>query len=213
MKTLLFLLFLLQKQCIGYNMCVIGATSGLGRELVYQGALNKNMSVLALSGSTKHIPLPCRVDSLHGPKVMPPFNNKNVHRDVYWNNLSTYNYESVVFTTCSSPFKHDYSDTLMAKVLPNLPESCKKLILVSADGIDESVKQNSLVSSIDEWYLKDAYRAKMNQEKLLGLNIFKVKYPELKKKIYRPRILSNSELSIETTIRQNLASQILNDLT
>ena len=82
-----------------YQLCVIGATSGLGRELVYQAALDKNMSVLALSGSSKPLCLPCRVNSFEELQSQPPFHNPNVERGNYWKDLSYYDYEHRIMIT------------------------------------------------------------------------------------------------------------------
>ena len=58
------------------------------------------------------------------------------------------------------------------------------------------------------WYLKDVYRAKERQEELI--NNFEMK--NINKKIYRPKVLSYGETSFESTPRQELAKEILNNL-
>ena len=121
MKLLACLLFFFLSKA--YQLCVIGATSGLGRELVYQAAHDKNMSVLALSGNPGPVPIPCRVDSFQELRTRPPFVNPNMDRGNYWQDITKYDYETVVFTTGAEPFKKDYSDTLMAKVMTHLPQS------------------------------------------------------------------------------------------
>ena len=77
-----------------YQLCVVGASSGLGRELVYQGALDRNISVLALTSSSSPIQVPCRVDSFQEIKNQPPFFNPNVQKENYWNSLDDYDYEN-----------------------------------------------------------------------------------------------------------------------
>ena len=196
-----------------YQLCVIGATSGLGRELVYQAALDKNMSVLALSGSSKPLSLPCRVNSFEELHSQPPFHNPNVERGNYWEDLSSYDYETVVFTTGATAFKDDYSDTLMSKVLTNLPQSCTNLVLVSAHGVGDSLRPKETgINIMSNWYLKDVYRAKNSQEEMLRLKMFKMKYPNLKMTILRPRALSYGATTIPSVTRQSLASDILKEI-
>ena len=195
-----------------YQLCVVGASSGLGRELVYQGALDRNMSVLALTSSSSPIQVPCRVDSFQEIINQPPFFNPNVQKENYWNSLDDYDYENIVFTTSGGPFKQDYSDLLMSKLLPNLPKSCKKLTFVSAYGVGDSLnKRDFAINVMNDLYLKDVYRAKNKQEELLNLSMFRNKYPKLKIKILRPRALSYGETMLESTSRKTLANQILND--
>ena len=193
-----------------YQLCVVGATSGLGRELVYQAALDKNMSVLALSGSSSPLTIPCRSNSFQESESLPPFQNPNVVRDNYWNDLSSYDYEKVVFTTGASPFKEDYSDKLMSKILTDLPPSCKNLVLISAYGVGDSLKPDEFgINAMNSWYLKDVYRAKNAQEEMLGLNMFKKKYPNLKINIMRPRALSYGETFLKSVSRKQFAQYVL----
>jgi hypothetical protein len=194
----------------GYQICVVGATSGLGKELVYQAALDKNMSVLALSGTSSPLTVPCRVNSFEEFKKQPPFHNPNVVRDIYWNDLTSYSYKSIVFTTSSGPFKDDYSDKLMAKIMPDLPESCKHLVLISAYGVGNTLNKNEVgINIMNNWYLKDVYRAKNSQEELLHLKMFKEKYPQLKTTILRPKALSYGETILKSITRQSLAHEVL----
>lgn len=192
-------------------LCVVGATSGLGRELVYQAALHHNMSVLALSGSAPiPIPIPCRSNSFQEYKSAPPFQSPNVHRDNYWNDLSLYDYETVVFTTSGKPFQKDYSDKLMSKMMFSLPRSCRRLVLISAHGVGDSLKSTDLgIVTMNEWYLKDVYRAKNAQEEMLRSNAFKKKYPRLKINVIRPRALSYGDTFLQSTPRKELANYIL----
>ena len=194
----------------GYQLCVVGATSGLGKELVYQASLDKNMSVLALSGTSSPLTVPCRVNSFEEIKKQPPFHNPNVVRDIYWNDLSSYDYKSIVFTTSGGPFKDDYSDQLMAKIIPNLPDSCKHLVLISAYGVGNSLNNKEVgINIMNNWYLKDVYRAKNSQEELIHLKLFKEKYPHLKTTILRPKALSYGETFLKSITRQSLANEVL----
>ena len=107
----LFLCFLtfIQVKSLAYNLCVVGASSGLGKELVYQTSLDRNKTVLALTTGSV-IRTPCRVNSFTEIKNQPVYVNKKVTKDNYWNNLSGFDYENIIFTTSAKPFKEDYSD-------------------------------------------------------------------------------------------------------
>ena len=214
MKSQTLLLCILTTLSDAYQLCVVGATSGLGRELVYQGAYDKNISILALSGSPKPLTLPCRENSFELNKNCPPFVNSNVHRDNYWKDLSKYDFENIVFTTNAPPFKEDYSDRLMTKIMLDLPKSCKHVTLVSADCVGSKIFKREEIGSamIREWYLKDSLRAKIKQERILRLRYLKWKHPQLKQSIYRPKVLTYGPTSIPATSRENLATEILDDL-
>ena len=214
MKRQTLLLCILTTLSDAYQLCVVGATSGLGRELVYQGAYDKNISVLALSGSSKPLTLPCRENSFELNKISPPFVNSNVHRDNYWKDLSQYDFENIVFTTNAPPFKEDYSDRLMSKIILELPKSCKHVTLVSADCVKRTFFKRDEIEKaiITEWYLKDSHRAKIKQERILRLRYLKMKHPQLKQSIYRPKVLTYGTTSIPATSRQSLATEILEDL-
>ena len=177
----LFICFLtfIQVKSLAYNLCVVGASSGLGKELVYQTSLDRNKTVLALTTGSV-IRAPCRVNSFTEIKNQPLYVSKKVTKDNYWNNLSSFDYENIIFTTSAKPFKEDYSDRLMCKILQDLPESCKTVTLVSAHGVGDSLSTKEVgIKVMNDWYLKDVYRVKNEQEKMLNFNMFSVKYPKL----------------------------------
>ena len=209
----LLFLFLYGTLSSAYNLCVVGSTSGLGKELVYQSTVDRNMSVLALSGTSKPLTIPCRVNSFEEIKSQPIFNNPNIEKGNYWKCLKDYDYENIVFTTSAKPFKEDYSDRLLVKIMADLPKSCKHLILISAYGVGDSLNENELgINVMNKWYLKDVYRSKNNQENILELDIFKKKYPQLKTTILRPKALSYGKTILSSISRQQLAKDILDKI-
>ena len=46
--------------CYWYNLCVVGGSSGLGKEIIYQGINNFNMNVIALTSTKDKIYIPYR---------------------------------------------------------------------------------------------------------------------------------------------------------
>jgi len=195
-----------------YKLCVVGASSGLGKELVYQASLNRNNTVLALT-TKPFLTTPCRTNSFNEIRNQPLYLTNKVVKENYWKDLSTFNYEHIVFTTSAKPFKDDYSDRLMCKILQNLPDTCKTLTLVSAYGVGDSLNKNELgIVAMNQWYLDDVYRAKNEQEKMVNYNMFKNKYPNLKTFILRPKALSYGKTLLSSTPRQELADSILDQL-
>jgi len=195
-----------------YKLCVVGASSGLGKELVYQASLNRNNTVLALT-TKDFLTIPCRTNSFNEIRNQPLYLTNKVVKENYWKDLSTFNYEHIVFTTSAKPFKDDYSDRLMCKILQNLPDTCKTLTLVSAYGVGDSLNKNELgIVAMNQWYLDDVYRAKNEQEKMVNYNMFKNKYPNLKTFILRPKALSYGKTLLSSTPRQELAGSILDQL-
>jgi hypothetical protein len=195
-----------------YKLCVVGASSGLGKELVYQASLNRNNTVLALT-TKDFLTIPCRTNSFNEIRNQPLYLTNKVVKENYWKDLSIFNYEHIVFTTSAKPFKDDYSDILMCKILQDLPDTCKTLTLVSAYGVGDSLNKNELgIVAINHWYLDDVYRAKNEQEQMINYNMFKNKYPNLKTFILKPKALSYGKTLIASTPRQELADSILDQL-
>ena len=209
MRLFLILSLLSQVNSLAYNLCVVGASSGLGKELVYQTTLNRNKTVLALTTQPK-LRMPCRINSFKEIKNQPIYTSKKVTKENYWKDLSKFDYENIVFTTSAKPFKEDYSDRLMCKILQNLPKSCKTITLISAYGVGDSLKKNEVgITIMNNWYLKDVYRAKDEQEKMLDFNMFKLKYPDLTRYILRPKALSYGETILDSISRKDFAEAIL----
>ena len=104
----------------------------------------------------------------------------------------------------------DYSDTLTKKILENLPDTCDDISIVSAYSVeDETLEKFSipfqLMSNI---YLKDVYRAKREQERILRL----YNASQVRKKVFRPRALSYGFTIIPSTTRKDLAKEILDTI-
>ena len=81
-------------------------------------------------------------------------------------------------------------------------------IPMSAYGVGDSIEGANLgIVSMRNWYLKDVYRAKERQENLVN-NYRK----NINKYIYRPKVLSYGDTFFESTRRQDLAKEILNNM-
>ena len=190
-----------------FNLCIVGANGGLGRELVSQSINNYNCSVLALTGKNLFINKPFRGKGFNEQEQMDRFYHPNLVVDSYWNNIQD-EYEHLIVCTGAKPFKVDFSDKLTSKILSSLPSSCKSIDLVSAWGVGDSLTDSDWgIQIMNSWYLQDTYRAKNEQEKLLE-NFDRT----IQKRIYRPKALSFGETFFESTSRFKLASEILENI-
>ena len=207
LKNLLLTLFLSLNNALNYNLCVIGATSSLGKEIIYRAINEKNANVLALSSSPNSVIYkPYRGNGFNEGSTAE-FKHKNFRVDSYWNYI-TDTYDNIVFCTSAKPFKKDYSDKLIDKYLNILPENCKNIVLVSAYGVGNSITNANVgIKIMDSLYLKDVYRAKNYQEN--SLNMYK---GSVRKLIYRPKALSYGKTVLQSTSRYELAGQIINHL-
>ena len=200
---LLFLNFIIT---YSLKVCVIGASSSLGREIIYQGVNDFNYNILGITNSPEKVCIPYRGSGLDdkSDKILIKDNKLKLYN--YLDIIP--NYDALVFTTGGTAFeKNDYSDKITEKFLNNLPKSCKSVSLISAFGVGDSIKGANLgIVSMRNWYLKDVYRAKENQEYLL--NNFE---RNIKKIIYRPKVLSYGDTSFDSIPREVLAKEILNN--
>ena len=200
---LLFLNFIIT---YSLKVCVIGASSSLVREIIYQGVNDFNYNILGITNSPEKVCIPYRGSGLDdkSDKILIKDNKLKLYN--YLDIIP--NYDALVFTTGGTAFeKNDYSDKITEKFLNNLPKSCKSVSLISAFGVGDSIKGANLgIVSMRNWYLKDVYRAKENQEYLL--NNFE---RNIKKIIYRPKVLSYGDTSFDSIPREVLAKEILNN--
>tara|TARA_Y100001935_G_C17125108_1_gene417703 strand:- start:96 stop:725 length:630 start_codon:yes stop_codon:yes gene_type:complete len=207
-KQLLLLGLYIASTIGAYNLCVIGAGSGLGRELVYQASKDRNKTVLALTTSDK-LYVPFRGEGYNNIEDQEEYISPLVTVDNYWKNIQA-SYESLVICTGGTIFESDYSDKLTLKYLENLPESCKDISIVSAYSVEENnLEKFSIPFQImSNVYLKDVYRAKREQERLIKQYNASV----VRKKIFKPRALSYGSTILPSTTRMDLAEEILDAL-
>ena len=191
-----------------YKLCVIGAGSGLGRELVYQASKDRNKTVLSLTTSDK-LYVPFRGEGYNNIEDQEEYISPLVTVDNYWKNIKD-SYDSLIICTGGTIFESDYSDKLTLKYLENLPDSCKDVSIVSAYSVEENNLEKfsipfQIMSNI---YLKDVYRAKREQERLIKQYNASV----VRKKIFKPRALSYGNTFLPSTTRMELAEEILDTL-
>ena len=203
----IYMFFELFSRVSPFKLCIVGAGSGLGRELVSQGISTYNCTILGLTANRKTIEYPFRGNGFNENIPMKKMVHPNLVVDSYWNHIDD-NYQHIILCTGASPFEKDYSDKLTLKMLETLPPSCKSINLISAWGTGDSLdKSNWGIKVMNSWYLQDSYRAKNEQEKMI--QEFEDK---MITRIYRPKALSFGNTFLESTTRYDLASEILENI-
>ena len=192
----------------GYNLCIVGGSSGVGKELIYQG-LQKNNKILALTNNPNNIKIPYRGGGLSKQETDVSLSSENLKVDNY-DNFNNYKFDNIVFTTGAQPFENDYSDLITKNILSENIKNLKNIILLSADGVSDTLSDANLgIKVMNSWYLKDAYRAKNEQERIIHEYSKKYKKNIL---IMRPKALSYGFNLYGIKSRKDIAEEILNHI-
>ena len=187
-----------------YTVAVVGAHGGLGRELVSQ-SLQKCHNVHAIVRRNSPIFKPSRKGWLSEDQtIRVPIVDKKLH---IFTNFSESSYDSIIFCLSGAPFQKDDSYKIVNDICNNLPKKCKKICLVSAYGVGDSLKSANIgIQAMSAWYLKDVYTSKQIQENIIcGIS------GKVETMILRPKVLSYDTIPFNpiSTTRQDLARQIL----
>ena len=202
----LLLIFLNINVTNGFDLCVLGASSGLGQEIIYQG-LNNNKKILALTSNPNNIKLPYRGGGLANKNNNLLLRSPNLQICQY-NDFVNYNFSNIVFTSGAKPFMDDYSDILTRNILNTESLCLQNIILISAYGVGNSLSNsNTGIKIMNSFYLQDAYRAKNVQEELI--NNYKKNNKQTNIKIFRPKGLSYGLNLYGLKSRETLANEIL----
>ena len=202
-----FLLILLNINIInGFDLCVLGAGSGLGREIIYQG-LNENKKILALTSNPANIKIPYRGGGLNNKNSNLLLRSPNLKITEY-NDFVNYNFSNIVLTSGAQPFLDDYSDILTKNILNCEKLNLQNIVLISAYGVGNSLNNaNPGIKIMNNLYLQDIYRAKNAQEELL--ENYKKNNDEINIKIFRPKALSYGVNLYGAKSREKFAKEIL----
>ena len=202
----LLLIFLNSNFVNSFDLCVLGASSGLGREIIYQG-LNNNKKILGLTSNSKNIKIPYRGGGLKYKDNNLLLKSPNLKITNY-NDFVNYNFSNIVLTSGAQPFQEDYSDILTKNILNCEKLNLKNIVLISAHGVGNSLSNSNLgIKIMNNLYLQDVYRAKNAQEELL--NNYKKINPETNIQILRPKALSYGVNIYSAKSRQIFAKEIL----
>ena len=204
MKLFLILSILIQES-VGFNLCVVGGKSGLGRELIFQ-SICKNKKVLALTNNSLSVDYPYRGGGLDLKKTNKKIQDNNLVVDTY-DNCNKYKFGNIVFSLGAGPFENDYSDIVTSNILENVNNKINQIVLMSAYGVGNSLHESNLgIKVMDSLYLRDTYRAKNRQEEIVS------KYAEKNKIncfILRPKGLSYGQNIYSIKSREKQAKEIL----
>lgn len=201
--------------CNSYKICIMGGSSGLGRELIYQGVECKNIqSITALSNNTQNIYIPYRNGGL-SDLYMENNNKVPIHSSKlqtlsyvdFWKKNHDY-FDSIVFCTSGTAFSEDKSDYLTVKTIESIKniKPSTKLLLVSAFGVNQKTNNVGIIG-MRNWYLKDVYEKKAFQEFYLQ-NLNKGKLH-----VFKPNVLSYGYTAFPSLSRENFAGQLLDIIT
>lgn len=208
--SLKLLLILLNINIInGFDLCIVGSSGGLGRELVYQGLNNnnKNNKILALTSNPENIKIPYRGGGLSNKNSNLLLRSPNLIISNY-ENFTNFNFSNIVFCSGAQPFTKDYSDSLTKNILNCEKLNLQNIVLISAYGVGNSLNNaNAGIQIMNNLYLQDVYRAKNSQEKLL--ENYKKTNPNSIIKIFRPKALSYGVNLYGAKSRETLAKEIL----
>lgn len=167
-----------------YKICVVGADSTLGRELVYQSLKEKKYHTLVLTGKNyltgknKIIYEPLRYSSFRENYLNNPIFDDKLTIKNYWCNI-TQDYEHLIFCIDKYSLEYDYSDILMKKILINISKKCNSITL------------------INDFLIEDC-KSRENKEQIL--NSYKKK---IKRNIYTPKGFYN-KYKLSKDILENL---------
>ncbi len=206
LNLLLILIFLNNSFINGFDLCVVGASGGLGREIIYQG-LNNNIKILALTSNPDNIKMPYRGGGLNNINSNFLLRSPNLEICEY-NDFVNYNFSNIVFSTGAKPFQKDYSDILTKNILNCEKLNLQNIVLISAYGVGDSLQNsNTGIKLMNNIYLQDVYRAKNVQEELL-INYKKINI-EKNIIILRPKVLSYGVNLYAAKSRETFAKEIL----
>ena len=182
---------------------VLGATGGLGREVCYQ-ALARGWHVTAWTHVQEEVREPFRGSGLRDkePTLFPVLRDPKL-RVVPCGTPPDPSCDALVLAAGASAFERDDSDAAVATLLAQTDGQAPYVVLVSAFGTQPTWGENVGITAMREWYLKDVYRAKREQERLVADS-------GLPYRLLRTGALSYG--GAVGTSRQSLAADILDDV-
>lgn len=189
---------------LALRIAIAGAHGGLGREIVQQ-TIDRNWSSVAMVRRDDPIYAPNRKGWLEDNGwLLTPQTSDRVSTHLYGDEMPAY--DALVVSLGGRPFERDSSAEVLSDLVGDLPQTCKKVCLVSAFGVGDSLKGSGAgIEIMSAWYLRDVYASKRIQERIVssirGVDTL----------VLRPRVLSYSRVPFNpiSTTREDLARKIL----
>jgi hypothetical protein len=225
----LFILLNIITQIHGLRIHIIGISSGLGRELAFQAITEYDdiyVTGMCSNPNDQRLQVPYRNGGLVDKnKSVYFFDTKKIKLYPYkydifgssYDNIYANNYDALVLTTSGSAFeRNDFSDKITEETLKNMSDMCEYIQCISAYGVendwntrlDEGINgvfEKIGIQGMKDFYLREVYRSKSNQEKILK------EYSEnnnINVEFFRPKVLSFGETK-RAQSREQLARTML----
>lgn len=151
-----------------FKIGIAGANGALGRELVYQ-SLGRRWDVSAITRRpTSPLFKPTRTGLFEEDTFSRiPMRTSALERTDY--SAKAYDFDALVIAVGGKPFSEDTSDDSVAHICANLPTTCKRVCLVSAFGVGDSITRAGIgIKAMESWYLRDVYASKRRQEDIVA---------------------------------------------
>lgn len=199
-------LSLLPALSFAWKVGVLGAHGGLGRELVEQ-CVARNWSCVALVRRDDPVRLPSRRGWLNDDDTPEARRPDDHARYVLPRECAQCpgELDALVIAVSGRPFSYDGSTDAVRALLETKPETCRRVCLVSAHGVGDSLEGADVgIQAMHAWYLHSTYKAKGEQEALVSAL-------PCETLILRPRVLSYQRVPLNpiATTRRALATRIL----
>ena len=198
------MLSIIHSTALSFTVAIAGANGDLGRELVQQ-TLERKWNCLAITRD-KPLYYPFRGGWLSNDETkLYPIEDEQLF-NVNYTQLPK-PYDALVITLGKKPFIEDDSHLTCKQLLEKLPDECKKICLVSAHGVGDSINDSNFgIKAMRGWYLKQVYESKRLQENMV------TSIDGVKTVVMRPKVLSYGIIPFNSfhTPREKLADEILN---
>ena len=201
MRQILFAILALTTNA--FQVAVAGANGALGRELIYQSIQRKWETIAYTRYSHSNIFAPVR-KGFFTEDNFERIPMRQLKQITYSQNAS---FDVLVICVGGRPFSKDDSDVIVSNLCKRLPEMCKKVCLISAYGVGDSLNRANIgIRAMEAWYLRDVYESKRHQESTVtSLSA------DIDVLILRPRALTYFRLPPNPFFiaRQDLATHVL----
>lgn len=195
---------------VSFTIVIVGGQGRLGRELVTQSLERGWLVHTVVRRPCEAIYEPTRTGWLvpDDATSLVPIESDRLFRTNVTRCPPTA--DAIVFAMSGSPFATAAELTIQTEVVRRMcgtasSDRCRRMCLVSAHGVGDSLQGSNLgIRIMHDWYLRETYKAKLDQERIVKKN-------RIASLVVRPKVLSFSDIPLNTihTTRYDLSKQIL----